>query len=91
MAAQHTPGPWNYRPLAGARSQWVILAGDRYPLATVGTVEADARLIAAAPELLASLESVLESIADLELISAKEHEARVMTAYRAIAKAEGRD
>jgi hypothetical protein len=89
--AAYTPGPWNYRPLAGQRKQWVILAGDRYPLATVGTVEADACLIAAAPALLDALENLREAITDTERIRSEAYGLRILAANAAIAKAEGRD
>ncbi|MHB1407975.1 MAG: hypothetical protein ACYCXC_00025 [Acidovorax defluvii] len=70
MSAQHTPGPWrverqNPSPTTG---EWMIAAGTKHGyLAEVrdcgsGDVQANARLIAAAPELLAALQAVLAEI-----------------------------
>jgi RES domain-containing protein len=55
----HTPGPWH----AGGRGDRIIYAADGYAVASAtvfhnqhdGQLEANARLIAAAPELLAEL------------------------------------
>lgn len=67
MSANHTPGPWHFvdSPL---KTGWLIVVGGNY-LADVhkhiGTTaddvrdESNARLIAAAPELLEALESLL--------------------------------
>lgn len=61
MSAQHTPGPWvatgqasgNYRIVFSERGNWLaeVFADGEWP----DTIEADARLIAAAPELLQAL------------------------------------
>ena len=65
MDAKHTPGPWTVTPtLTGTLS---INKTENVPIATVGgagwhlgkeTAEANARLIAAAPDLLAALEEI---------------------------------
>lgn len=71
--AQHTPGPWRPVWTTGAVTGWAIIP-DGYnvaPIARVGLQnaiperreEADARLIAAAPDLLAALR---DCMADLE-------------------------
>ncbi len=58
MSATHTPGPWapedavDNRVAVYARNRCVCLVGDQGD----PVVDADARLIAAAPELLAALE-----------------------------------
>lgn len=70
MAAQHTPAPWRAKQL-GTYNQpgWVILWPDKggahmRRLDYQGNfAEADARLIAAAPDLLAALRAVV-SVAD---------------------------
>ena len=62
MSANHTPGPW----AVGALTDCTVTAGRNglhvaYP-ATIGmghAVEANARLIAAAPDLLKALERIL--------------------------------
>jgi hypothetical protein len=65
MNKQHTPGPWHFgtssdssfykRNIAGADGYHVALTSSR----DVSEVDANAQLIAAAPELLAALEEVL--------------------------------
>jgi len=76
MSKKHTPGPWTYRRdpdwKNGKRLRWEIEARpDRkvlmgYPVTVVfgpkGESEANARLIAAAPELYATLEEVVGEI-----------------------------
>ena len=67
MSAQHTPGPWRVEGhsglLGGALAGHAITHGVNayqdgpagYVCKTVGTTDADARLIAAAPDMLAAL------------------------------------
>jgi hypothetical protein len=95
MSAQPTPGPWTYRNWRNSRTDAGIgIEGPQHeetadvPLGHI----ADARLIAAAPELLAALEETLEELEiarDGELwptgASAVAHRARA-----AIAKATGK-
>ena len=62
MSGQHTPGPWTVRTLENFG--WNIVhyvGGDRCNLARVAKTssEEDARLIAAAPDLLFALENLL--------------------------------
>ena len=66
-ASEHTPGPWRHEGygLIGCiledRKEWAcvarVLAND--PDAQAGEVQANARLIAAAPELLLAVEAAL--------------------------------
>jgi hypothetical protein len=62
----HTPGPWVAR-LSASRDSWLIEYGDRAELAMVyvegdqTACEADARLIAAAPELLDALKRIVDA------------------------------
>ena len=66
MSANHTPGPWfptkvsDYNQIARIGRAWNI--STMLPLADFGDVDADARLIAAAPEMLAALQAVLAEI-----------------------------
>lgn len=97
--SKHTPGPWKY----GVRrdnSIWLSIGdpakgphrqGDLY------ASEADARLIAAAPELLEALKETLPFMVDIA--KARHHkfelhmaddDSTIGKAMRAIAKAEGR-
>ena len=85
----HTPGPWAYRPsnnghfIAGTGENSGYLAEVRQ-CRSKQDVRADARLIAAAPELLESLQSVLNSCLDSQGLADAYKQARA-----AIAKVEG--
>lgn len=72
MSTNHTPGPWSWeygdaecsRPIALSAPKYdVILASEDFDGPRVYVSDADARLIAAAPELLAALQGVL-NVAD---------------------------
>ncbi|MFY4005997.1 hypothetical protein [Achromobacter denitrificans] len=60
MTTKHTPGPWRYQPGRDSRPPYVI-RGSEGGFVVVGMTadrqEADAALIAAAPELLEALEA----------------------------------
>lgn len=65
MSTKHTPGPWRYwtqrRPEAEDTCTFRNLAGEEILRAvTVTLTEEDARLIAAAPELLEALQELVE-------------------------------
>ena len=59
MSTQHTPGPWQYKRTSGfdygSTAYWVP------GICTNIDTEANARLIAAAPELLEALKAVLDN------------------------------
>lgn len=58
---KHTPGPWNTVILNGDRI--AVVAHDSSDVATLTQAShADARLIAAAPELLAALEAAIPAL-----------------------------
>ena len=62
MANEYTPGPWDCRQWDGP--QWIVTSeGPQHFLATTvgGNDEANARLIAAAPELLEALQEYVNS------------------------------
>jgi hypothetical protein len=66
MSAQHTPGPWMAGPMVGESDTIWIGNGDGY-VAQVTRIDglepidwADAALIAAAPDLLAACQAVLD-------------------------------
>lgn len=97
-AASSTPGPWQCQPLHG-RS--VIAGVGVFQLGSLGAdvlardMEANARLIAAAPDLLAALRLFVERY--LRLVSSgdcgnwdAEGDDEMIAARAAIAKAEGR-
>jgi hypothetical protein len=95
----HTPGPWKFRapPASGDRDNpWVVLDHDSHVLAIVprSPREANACLIAAAPELLDELawvsgwldrQDTVEPTDILSILLARSDHIRA-----AIAKAEGR-
>lgn len=56
MDTGHTPGPWDYgviRDVLEFQPEWEDVSSDR--------LDADAALIAAAPEMLAALEAIAEA------------------------------
>jgi hypothetical protein len=72
--SEHTPGPWEVVPEDRAESRWVI--GDEEggsiascepagPWITLAQADANARLISAAPELLAALKIAREYVAKM--------------------------
>lgn len=79
MSAKHTPGPWRYYKcrcgMEGCNQYTISVQG------SVGFVEADARLIAAAPELLEALQDLCDTLGECGMTE---------KARAAIAKAEGR-
>jgi hypothetical protein len=105
IESKHTPGPWKAQLREGyvrhhAKGQWEVVSAyetewwiaDAAP--HTGCDEANARLIAAAPELLAALETVLswaEPVAgdNRDKEAAANEEASIALARAAIAKAEG--
>lgn len=100
---QHTPGPWNVErsspgdtsncAKAGCRAAvrgqvgpdicWVKVYDDEVSR----NWEANARLIAAAPDLLAALETILNQRADGAKVSREEWQAATEAARAALAKA----
>ena len=83
----HTPGPWTFTPVSNDFRRVLspnINEGGNWHVAMVQSTDADARLIAAAPELLEALKACLplaEHTSPFDLA--------VIMARRAIAKAEG--
>lgn len=96
---QHTPGPWRVANtnaglfVGGAPGKYGYLAQVRH-VRTNQDPMADARLIAAAPDLLAALENarnVLAGLAIGDLKSISPDSAALKQARAAIAKATGED
>ena len=86
---EHTPGPWGYAPSCWDHDAEVHIGNECFPFAN----EADARLVAAAPELLAAL-TELHREADLyesdRIASGLPHpDIDLQPALAAIAKATG--
>jgi hypothetical protein len=73
---QHTPGPWAYQATAGNHDFAIYPEATGRDLALVRDFnEANARLIAAAPDLLAALRALL-AVYDVELGGIGHREAR---------------
>ncbi len=102
MSAQHTPGPWNVATYGdvlrlhvkrGSLSLAEILEWSAGPESRA-QVEANARLIAAAPDLLDALKELVDTV-DLSKLKVRKTKdfgimVRHAAATKAIAKAEGR-
>jgi hypothetical protein len=62
---KHTPGPWVSKPTASLGPQYAVYTeSDGHDIAIVydhGNTEANARLIAAAPELYSALKQLVET------------------------------
>jgi len=96
MSEQHTQGPWEY----GVRqdgSIWLSLGdhtvkGAAHFQGDLSASEADARLITAAPDLLAALQNIIKAMPDLENMENPDGESMlplVVAARAAIAKVKG--
>jgi len=98
--SKHTPGPWEIKAhpdscyrfisapehIALAQVVWRVEEEDRSP-----ACEANAHLIAAAPELLEVLEWYVEKVADLKRYGVMIETSLQERAEKAIAKAKGED
>jgi hypothetical protein len=71
MSTQHTPGPWTISRDTGSKGErYIWMDGDYFGGHAIATVhdkvpesaEANARLLAAAPDLLAALQAILETL-----------------------------
>lgn len=74
----HTPAPWELRQ--SANGYWFIdheQGGEGYTLTKLDCGEIDARLISAAPELLACLLDVLDADGDLDAMDFKRYRAAI--------------
>jgi hypothetical protein len=97
----HTPGPWRFAQ-DGSEPYWYVdmpmqdgSTGYGFANAMVYTTVADARLIAAAPELLATLHIAADALDYAQAQVDSENDAhnlrvRLVQVKRVIAKAEGR-
>jgi hypothetical protein len=87
-----TPGPWRHQINRMGHIWWVLANGTEKPIhiaEVIGsTREADARLIASAPELFAALDA-LTALDDGDESFAWEHSSLFENARAALAKARG--
>ena len=87
--SKFTPGPWktNYKDLA------LVQAENGAPIARcdklfgVANIQANARLIAAAPDLLEALQAIVQSLSDQDDEGLIEHAQQMIDARAAIKKA----
>jgi len=85
----HTPGPWHYQSSAGDHDYLVYDEDNGKDIAIVRNFDvANARLVAAAPELLEACETLANYVADLEGGNGRTF-GIVTKARAAIAKAKG--
>ena len=87
---KHTPGPWAIRETA---THIAVIGANNEALfheykGNTGVKE-DARLIAAAPDLLNALQAIVKSLADQDDEGMIEHAQQMIDARAAIAKATG--
>lgn len=93
--AKHTPGPWAYGEECGlTREIWGDNGPELYAIAQTrhgdpGQCEANARLIAAAPELLEALISMIEAPVYFSAVGAEKRKKAREKARYAITKATG--
>jgi hypothetical protein len=91
MSAQHTPGPWVARGAVDIGIE--IFDASMFPICSLRCIPnaemmaADALLIAAAPDLLAALEHIVELCDDADADEMTQAAARI--AHEAINKAKG--
>jgi len=87
--SKHTPGPWK-ADYNKPYDQWWVSQFDGNPVATTKQ-ETNARLIAAAPDLLAALKNLLDASERIVIARGKaaNHDDARRAASAAIAKAEG--
>jgi hypothetical protein len=95
----YTPGPWKAYPIshgivdASFVHKWAIAeANPKYPNKPHGIEmnQANARLIAAAPKMLAALHNACRAMEDWELLGEGSRKAFKSQIYEAIAEAEGK-
>lgn len=92
MTAQHTPGPWFFckQDDTDEDSEFFVMESNKYDWPNVVAEtdrEADARLIAAAPDLLEALQAIVRSLSDQDDEGMIEHAEPMIRARAAIQKA----
>lgn len=102
MTTSHTPGPWEavgnlvrspmHQPEGLPRGVQIVECMDGYSQPFTEEAKANARLISAAPELLAALQAVLHDCEDLDMVPSNEpgrEKSAFDLAIEAISKATG--
>jgi hypothetical protein len=91
MTAKHTPGPWfttkssDHNAICHVGRRWII--GSTLALSHFGDVDADAKLLAAAPDLLEALKNVIAGLSMGDDEGLIEYAEQMIAARAAIAKA----
>ncbi len=97
MKHEHTPGPWQSHRYNGNEERFFVGAGDSWFLADVYdgngsySAEANARLIAAAPAMLETLENVEQNMQSDRFVDPTKREMYLSVIRAAIAEARGED
>lgn len=86
MKAQHTPGPWNYFHTPNDPDFTYEVTEDVCAIYGGKSADANARLIAAAPELLQALQELLEIHENPPLFAGKTGEERMLILEQQSAK-----
>lgn len=86
--SKHTPGPWTIKPVTADKVYPHGVVGDDLCRLAKVVCEGDARLIAAAPELLAALERMVRASVNQPEDTPEAHTAR-REARAVIARAKG--
>lgn len=68
MSAEHTPGPWKVIPSPHGPRYACVQIGENPDYTTLELEPTDARLIAAAPDMLAALQAIREAIEELAMV-----------------------
>ena len=84
MNAKHTPGPWTYNGKSRAVYAGRVSVANCTRNAVGESTDANCRLIAAAPELLAAMEAIVFQVVQGKVL---ERDACIAAARAAIAKA----
>ena len=81
---QHTPPPWHVQPMANGTR---VLGGSRHRVVAhvPARREEDARLIAAAPEMLEAIKCAIDYLCGATLLTPLEVTAQLWDAYKAAA------
>lgn len=84
MSAQHTPGPWLVRATPESSNQDFIVSDGKYAVASIDYCDesdANACLIAAAPELLKALDAAIYALRSFQHGNGSEEFARDIASH----------
>lgn len=92
LVSNHTPGPWkaDFTHIGHVKAENGAVIAKCSKLTSLVNLEANTRLIAAAPELLEALKAMLALVKDHPDFQGRQHIGLGIQVTNAIAKAEGR-